>query len=149
MVSNFGDCRIGGQGFEFLGYRFEAGKRWVRKKSPTALKDKVRMFTRRTRVDSLGRIIADLNPMLKGWHGNFKPANERVLSDTGRAHPTTAGEPIPMRTGKPMQHAIWNMKLTFQFSGRFDFHLARFNTIAALLSIETASDVLKVTSTRM
>jgi RNA-directed DNA polymerase len=77
--THVGDCRIEGQGFEFLGYRFEAGKRWVRKKSLVALKDKVRRFTRRTRGDSLGRIIADLNPMLKGWYGYFKHANVRVF----------------------------------------------------------------------
>jgi len=31
--THLGDCRVDGQGFEFLGYRSEAGKRWVRKKS--------------------------------------------------------------------------------------------------------------------
>ena len=31
--THVGDCRIAGQGFDFLGYRFEAGKRWIRKKS--------------------------------------------------------------------------------------------------------------------
>ena len=72
--THVGDCRIAGQGFEFLGYRFEAGKRWVRKKSLTALKDKIRAKTRRSRGDSLARIIADLNPMLKGWYGYFKHA---------------------------------------------------------------------------
>jgi RNA-directed DNA polymerase len=30
-----GDCREPGQGFDFLGYRFEAGRRRVRKKSLT------------------------------------------------------------------------------------------------------------------
>jgi hypothetical protein len=77
--THVGDCRIEGQGFEFLGYRFEAGQRWVRKKSLMALKDKVRMLTRRTRGDSLGRIIADLNPMLRGWYGYFKHAQGRVF----------------------------------------------------------------------
>jgi len=77
--THLGDCRIEGQGFEFLGYRFEAGKRWVRKKSLTALKDRVRQLTRRTRGDSLGRIIADLNPMLRGWYGYFKHAQGRVF----------------------------------------------------------------------
>ena len=77
--THLGDCRIEGQGFEFLGYRFEAGQRWVREKSLTALKDKVRAFTRRTRGDSLGRIIADLNPMLRGWYGYFKHAHGRVF----------------------------------------------------------------------
>ncbi|SBT09414.1 RNA-directed DNA polymerase (Reverse transcriptase) [Candidatus Accumulibacter aalborgensis] len=77
--THLGDCRIAGQGFEFLGYRFETGKRWVRNKSLTALKDKVRRLTRRTRGDSLGRIIADLNPMLRGWYGYFKHAQGRVF----------------------------------------------------------------------
>lgn len=77
--THVGDCRVEGQGFEFLGYRFEAGKREVRKKSLTALKDKVRQLTRRTRGDSLGRIIAELNPMLRGWYGYFKHAQGRVF----------------------------------------------------------------------
>jgi len=72
--THIGDCRIKGQGFEFLGYRFEAGRRWVRKKSLLALKDKIRAKTRRTRGDSLARIVADLNPLLKGWYGYFRHA---------------------------------------------------------------------------
>jgi len=59
------DSRQPGQGFEFLGYRFEAGHRFVRKKSLKALKDKVRAKTKRSRGDSLARIIADLNPALR------------------------------------------------------------------------------------
>jgi len=47
--THVGNCLVKGQGFEFLGYRFEAGKRWVRKKSPKALKDKIRNKTRRSR----------------------------------------------------------------------------------------------------
>ena len=63
-----------GKVFDFLGYRLEAGKRWVRKKSLIALKDKIRTLTQRTRGDSLARIIADLNPWLRGWFGYFKHA---------------------------------------------------------------------------
>jgi len=74
--THVGDCRQAGQGFEFLGYRFEAGKRWVRKKSLQRFKDRLREKTRRTRGDSLKRIIADLNPMLRGWFGYFKHAHE-------------------------------------------------------------------------
>lgn len=37
-----GDCRHEGQGFEFLGYRFEEGRRMVRKKSLKKLKDAIR-----------------------------------------------------------------------------------------------------------
>src|SRR6266571_5374108 len=53
-----GDCRQAGEGFEFLGYRFEAGRRWVRKKSLTRLKDRIRERTRRTQGESLERIVA-------------------------------------------------------------------------------------------
>jgi RNA-directed DNA polymerase len=42
-----GDSVQPGQGFEFLGYRFEAGRRLVRKKSLTAFKAKVRAGTAR------------------------------------------------------------------------------------------------------
>ncbi len=73
--THIGDCRQVGEGFEFLGYRFEAGNRWVRKKSQRSLKDRIRQKTRRTRGDSLACIIADLNPMLRGWYGYFKHAH--------------------------------------------------------------------------
>jgi RNA-directed DNA polymerase len=78
--THVGDCRLPGQGFEFLGYRFEAGQRWVRKKSLDRLKDKVREKTRRTRGDSLACIIADLNPMLRGWLGYFKHARPKTFT---------------------------------------------------------------------
>ena len=69
-----GDCTQRGQGFEFLGYRFEAGRRWVRGKSLKSLKDKVREKTKRTRGESLRVVIKELGPMLKGWFGYFKHA---------------------------------------------------------------------------
>lgn len=70
-----GDCRQPGEGFDFLGYRFEAGRRQVRKKSLKRFKDSIREKTRRTRGDSLARIVEDLNPMLRGWFGYFKHAH--------------------------------------------------------------------------
>lgn len=74
-----GNCLGPGQGFDFLGSRFERGRRYVRKKSLTALKDKVRLLTRRTRGESLSRIVADLNPILKGWFNYFKHAHGSVF----------------------------------------------------------------------
>jgi RNA-directed DNA polymerase len=74
-----GDCRQPGHGFEFLGYRFEAGRRLVRKKSLQALKDKVRAKTGRSRGDSLERIVLDLNPVLRGWFGYFKHATPALF----------------------------------------------------------------------
>ena len=70
-----GDCRQPGEGFEFLGYRFEVGRRFVREKSLSRFKDRIREKTRRTRGDSLARVIDSLNPMLRGWFGYFKHAN--------------------------------------------------------------------------
>ena len=72
--THVGNCMMEGQGFEFLGYRFEAGKRWVRKKSLKAFKDKIREKTKRSRGDSIACIIADLAPMTRGWYGYFKHA---------------------------------------------------------------------------
>jgi len=77
--THVGDCRVEGQGFEFLGYRFEAGKRWVRKKSLQSLRERIRRKTGRSRGDSLETVIADLNPTLMGWFGYFKHAESYVF----------------------------------------------------------------------
>ncbi|MFM9850378.1 MAG: group II intron reverse transcriptase/maturase [Hyphomicrobiaceae bacterium] len=79
--THVGDCRVPGQGFEFLGYRFEAGRRDVRKKSLDKLKDTIRERTRRTRGDSLEVVIADLNRVLRGWFGYFKLAPSGTFRD--------------------------------------------------------------------
>ena len=78
--THVGDCRIVGQGFEFLGYRFEAGERWVRKKSLMSLRDKIRAKTRRNVGHSIECVIASLNPTLKGWYGYFKHAHRFTFS---------------------------------------------------------------------
>lgn len=77
--THVGDCRQRGEGFDFLGYRFDSGRRWVRKKSLKRIKDGIRAKTRRTRGDSLKRIIADLNPMLRGWFNYFKHAHSSTF----------------------------------------------------------------------
>ncbi len=78
--THVGDCLIEGQGFEFLGYRFEAGNRWVKKKSLQGFKDKVREKTRRSRGDSMRTIIDDLSPLIRGWWGYFKHAHRYTFS---------------------------------------------------------------------
>ena len=77
--THVGDCRVAGEGFDFLGYRFEAGRRMVRKKSLKRFKDRIREKTGRSRGDSLARIVADLNPTLRGWFGYFKHAQPEVF----------------------------------------------------------------------
>jgi len=78
--THVGDCRIAGEGFEFLGYRFEAGQRWVRQKSLQALRDQIRDRTKRTCGESLASVVASLNPILKGWFGYFKHAHRYTFS---------------------------------------------------------------------
>jgi len=77
--THVGDSRQYGEGFEFLGYRFEAGRRLVRKKSLDRFKDSIRAKTRRTRGQSLACIIGDLNPLLTGWFRYFKHAHPRTF----------------------------------------------------------------------
>jgi RNA-directed DNA polymerase len=78
--THVGDCREQGQGFDFLGYRFEAGQRWVRRKSMHAIRDRIRAKIRRTRGDSLACIIAELNPILRGWYEYFQHAHPWTYS---------------------------------------------------------------------
>ena len=75
------NCRKKGNGFEFLGYRFERGRRQVRKKSLDKLKETVRDKTRRTRGQSLKVVVADLNRTLTGWFGYFKHAHPGIFSE--------------------------------------------------------------------
>lgn len=59
-------------GFDFLGYHFERGYRWPRKKSLQKFKDTIRGKTKRTNGQSLQAIIANVNRSAQGWFGYFK-----------------------------------------------------------------------------
>jgi len=59
-------------GFDFLGYHFERGRHWPRQKSMGKLKDAIRAKTKRTVGQALSRVIADINPTLRGWYGYFQ-----------------------------------------------------------------------------
>lgn len=72
------------EGFEFLGYRFEKGKRWPRKKSLKKLKDTIRAKTRRSNGHSLDRVITDINRTLMGWFGYFKHSNRYTFDRLDR-----------------------------------------------------------------
>jgi len=78
--THVGNCLLPGQGFDFLGYRFEGGRREVRRKSLKALKDKIRRSTGRSRGVSMRRIIDDINPMLRGWFNYFKHAHAAIFA---------------------------------------------------------------------
>lgn len=73
------DATKGGYGVTFLGYRFANGRRYVRPQGLKALRDKIRQKTGRTRSGRLEDIIAELNPILRGWFGYFKHARFPVF----------------------------------------------------------------------
>jgi len=68
-------------GFDFLGYHFEGGLRWPRKKSLKKLKDKIRVLTKRTNGHSLPVIISRVNPVTRGWFGYFKHSRTTTFTD--------------------------------------------------------------------
>jgi RNA-directed DNA polymerase len=67
-------------GFDFLGYHFEQGRRYPRKKSLRKLKDAIRERTRRTNGHSLDRIIEIINPILRGWFAYFKHSHSYTFT---------------------------------------------------------------------
>lgn len=77
--THVGNCLLPGQGFEFLGYRFEAGRRYIRTKSLRKFKDRIRQETRRTVGHSVPQLIATLNPVLRGWLAYFHHAYHGIF----------------------------------------------------------------------
>jgi RNA-directed DNA polymerase len=68
-------------GFDFLGYHFERGLRWPRKKSLDKFKDAIRQKTRRTRSDSMKQIIGEINRTTRGWMGYFQHSIANIFPD--------------------------------------------------------------------
>jgi RNA-directed DNA polymerase len=66
-------------GFDFLGYHFERGYRWPRKKSEQKFRDTIRSKTKRTNGHSLHAIILDVNRTVKGWFEYFKHSHETTF----------------------------------------------------------------------
>jgi RNA-directed DNA polymerase len=67
-------------GFDFLGYHFERGMRWPRKKSLGKLKEVVRAKTSRLAGRSLEVIVADVNRTLRGWYGYFQQSKANTFA---------------------------------------------------------------------
>lgn len=63
-------------GFDFLGYHFERGYRWPRRKSLQKIKETLRAKTRRINGHSLTVIIEDINRSIKGWFEYFKHSHK-------------------------------------------------------------------------
>lgn len=68
-------------GFDFLGYHFERGYKWPRKKSLKKLKDKIRVFTKRNNGQSLQVTISRVNRVTRGWYEYFKHSQHPTFTD--------------------------------------------------------------------
>jgi RNA-directed DNA polymerase len=66
-------------GFDFLGYHFERGHRWPRKKSLDKFKETIREKTRSGRPGSLKVIIQEINRSARGWFEYFKHSQNTVF----------------------------------------------------------------------
>ena len=74
------DLSQSGEGFDFLGYRFQRTRkngirRWAGRKACKRMRERLRPKTRRTNGYSMEAVIAKLNPILRGWYGYFKHSN--------------------------------------------------------------------------
>jgi RNA-directed DNA polymerase len=67
-------------GFDFLGYHFERGLRWPRKKSLKKLRERVSEQTARTDGRSLEAIVSGVNRTLRGWYGYFQHSKGNVFA---------------------------------------------------------------------
>jgi len=66
-------------GFDFLGYHFERGYRWPRRKSVAKLRAKIRQQTKRRNGHSLQTIIDNVNQTLRGWFEYFKHSHQTAF----------------------------------------------------------------------
>jgi len=119
-------------GFDFLGYHFERGMKWPRKKSMDKLKDTIRSKTRRTDGRSLKAICEDLNRTLRGWFGYFQHSKANVFESVdgytrGRLRSILRKRMAKSGRGRGSDHHRWpNAYFTTMglFSSRQAHHVA-------------------------
>jgi RNA-directed DNA polymerase len=78
--THIGNSIVEGEGFDFLGYRFEARKKWIRQKSINKFREAIREKTARGCSGSMEKIIAEVNKTLKGWYQYFKHVTKYNLN---------------------------------------------------------------------
>jgi RNA-directed DNA polymerase len=118
-------------GFEFLGYHFERGQKWPRKKSELKLREKLRQRTRRTNGQSLKSIIAQINPILRGWYNYFRHGKVNALQRMdgwirGRLRSILRKRTKRRGKAKGLDHHRWPNRF-FDETGLFNLSTARAN----------------------
>ena len=116
------------EAFEFLGYRFEKGSRFPRKKSLQKLKDSIREKTGRSNGQSFEQIVERLNLNLKGWFEYFKHAKYWVFKDLDQWIRMRLRSILRMRSGlkgrgRGADHQKWPNEF-FNANGLFSLELA-------------------------
>lgn len=71
-------------GFDFLGYHFERGMKWPRKKSLDKFKEAIRHKTNRKQGQSLRQVLAALAPVMRGWFEYFKHSHPATFAELDR-----------------------------------------------------------------
>jgi RNA-directed DNA polymerase len=74
-----GDCRIRGEGLEFLWRRFEQGTKSVRKKNILKLREWLRPLTKLNHRGKLKDILSAINIIIKWWYNYFKFAYSSIF----------------------------------------------------------------------
>ena len=74
------DASQKGGGFDFLGYHFERGHHWPRKKSLQQIKEKLRRHTQRNQGRSWKEIVGGVNRSLLGWFEYYQHSVANVFA---------------------------------------------------------------------
>jgi RNA-directed DNA polymerase len=116
-------------GFDFLGYHFERGQKWPRKKSQQRLKEKLRAYTRRNNGQSLDCIISQINPILRGWYNYFRYSKLNALQSIdgwirGRLRSILRRRSKRKGRGRGKDHQRWRNRF-FDEAGLFNLTAAR------------------------
>jgi RNA-directed DNA polymerase len=124
-------------GFDFLGYHFERGYRWPRKKSHDKLKRRIRELTpRRTCGASMQHCIEQLNEVLRGWYGYFKSSHWTTFAPVdkfvrGRLRSILRLRDNRRGRGRGRDHQTWPIHY-FATRGLFSLRQAHAETLVSL-----------------
>jgi len=113
-----GNCLREGEGLELLGYRFEGGRRRVRRKRLPGFEDELRRVSGRSRGVSMNQIVAELNPMLRAWFACFR-----------HAHRATSGSRDAFIRRRLRGILCQRHGLSYEYHGRWSVHRRCLNCV--------------------